>query len=52
MNSTNNNMSVRTPNMYQNGVIDIFKLFKIFDLNVLQVNQKGEISCVMVKEIK
>jgi len=41
-------MSAKTPNNYPNGIIDIFKTFKVLDLNLMQVKKKGEVSIEMV----
>jgi hypothetical protein len=41
-------MNAKSPTLYQNGVIDVFKLFKVHDLNAQQVRKKGEVSCEMV----
>ncbi len=40
--------AMKSPNMFPNGLIDIFKQFKVVDLNILNVNHKGEVSCSMV----
>lgn len=42
-------MNPKTPNLYQNGVIDVFKMIKVYDLNVVQVNSSGDVSCLMVR---
>lgn len=41
-------MSRQTPNQFQNGIIDIFKVNKIYDLNVVDCLKKGDVSCEMV----
>lgn len=42
------NSTIKSPTMFPNGLIDIFKQLKILDLNILSVNHKGEVSCIMV----
>lgn len=39
----------KSPVLYQNGIIDIFKLQKIFELNINKVKKKGEVSSEMVR---
>ena len=41
-------MDSKSPIMFQNGIIEVFKLNKIYDLNIIQVNSKGDVSCVLV----
>ena len=41
-------MTTKTPNNFPNGIIDIFKTFKVLDLNMMQVKKKGEVSIEMV----
>jgi len=54
MNSNNQTLiNSKSPVLYQNGIIDIFKLQKIFELNINKVKKKGEVTSVMVnKKIK
>jgi hypothetical protein len=41
-------MNAKPSNQYHKGLIDIFKLNKVSDLNVLNVKKKGEVACDMV----
>ncbi len=41
-------MSAKTPNNFPNGIIDVFKSFKVLDLNMMQVKKKGDVSIEMV----
>jgi len=41
-------MATKTPNNFPNGLIDTFKIFKVQDLNMMQVKKKGEVSIEMV----
>ena len=41
-------MNTKSPTLFQNGVIDIFKLIKAYELNIHGVNYNGEVQCVMV----
>jgi len=52
MNSnTQTNINSKSPVLYQNGIIDIFKLQKIFELNINKIKKKGEVNSEMVKNI-
>jgi hypothetical protein len=49
MNSNNKaHINKKSPILYQNGVIDIFKLMKIYDLDINKVKKKGEVSSELV----
>lgn len=49
MNSNNLLTSnAKSPHLYQNGIIDIFKLQKVFELNINKIKKKGEVSTEMV----
>jgi hypothetical protein len=41
-------MNSKSPTQYHNGIIDIFKLNKVTDMNVINVKKKGEITVEMV----
>jgi hypothetical protein len=41
-------MNSKSPTQYHNGLIDIFKLHKVIDLNVVNIKKKGEIAAEMV----
>ena len=41
-------MNAKSPTLYQNGVIDVFKANKVYELNAQQVNHNGEVQGVMV----
>ncbi len=43
------NSTIKSPYVFPNGIIDIFKQLKVTDLNILNVNYKGEVSCIMVR---
>lgn len=45
-------INAKSPVLYQNGIIDIFKLLKLFELNVNKVKKKGEVSSELVNNIK
>jgi len=50
MNSNNKgSINGKSPILYQNGVIDIFKLLKIYDLDINKVKKKGEVTSELVK---
>lgn len=49
MNSNNKaSINAKSPILYQNGVIDIFKLLKIYDLDLNKIKKKGEVSSELV----
>lgn len=41
-------MESKTPNMYQNNLLDVFKLYKVFDLNAVTIKKKGDVGTLMV----
>jgi hypothetical protein len=41
-------MNSKSPTQYHNGLIDIFKLHKVIELNVVNVKKKGEVNAEMV----
>lgn len=41
-------MNPKTPSDFPTGVIDIFKLNKIFDLNIVDCLKKGQVECTIV----
>ena len=44
-------MNLRSPTDFQNGIIDIFKIHKIYDLNIVDCARKGDVSCELDKDI-
>ena len=44
-------MNPRSPAQFQNGIIDIFKIHKIFDLNIVDCAKKGNVTQEMVSII-
>ena len=44
-------MNPRSPTEFQNGIIDIFKTHRIYDLNIVDCAKKGDVLCEMDKEI-
>lgn len=38
----------KSPTLYHNGVIDVFKLCKIYELNIVNIKKKGDVTCEMV----
>ena len=51
MNSNTHNqtsLNSKSPVLYQNGIIDIFKLQKIFELNINKIKKKGEFTSELV----
>ena len=43
------NNNAKSPILYQNGIIDVFKIMKIYELNVNKVKKKGEVTSELVK---
>jgi hypothetical protein len=41
-------MLAKAPSSFPNGIIDVFKQFKVFDLNIVQVKKQGETYSEMV----
>ncbi len=41
-------MNPKSPTQYHNGIIDIFKLNKVIDLNIVNIKKKGEVNAIMV----
>ncbi|MCQ2816954.1 MAG: hypothetical protein MJ252_06790 [archaeon] len=41
-------MTTQTPNQFQNGIIDVFKVHRVFDLNIIDCLKKGDVSAEMV----
>jgi len=49
MNSNNKTIiNAKSPTLYQNGIIDIFKLLKIYELDLNRLKKKGEVSSELV----
>ena len=44
-------MNPRSPVEFQNGIIDIFTIHRIYDLNIVDCAKKGDVLCEMDKEI-
>ena len=45
-------MSTKSPTQFQNGLIDVFKANKVYELNIVDCVRKGDVVCEMVKKIK
>lgn len=45
-------MNPRSSVEFSNGIIEIFKVHKTYDLNILDCQRKGDVSCDMVSIIK
>jgi hypothetical protein len=45
-------MNTKSPTIFQNGIIDVFKSLKVYDLDSHGVNYNGEVSSSMVSELK
>jgi UDP-N-acetylglucosamine 2-epimerase len=41
-------MSVYSPNDFQNGVIELFKVRKTYELNIMECQKKGDVTCELV----
>ena len=41
-------MSIRSQNDFQNGVIELFKDRKTYDLNIMDCQKKGDVTCELV----
>ena len=41
-------MNAKSPTLYQNGVIDVFKTLKVYDLDSHGVNYNGDVVSLMV----
>ena len=41
-------MLAKAPSSFPNGIIDVFKHFKVFEMNIVQVKRQGETACEMV----
>lgn len=44
-------MNSRSSVEYANGIIDLFKVHKIYDLNIVDCQRKGDVSCNMVRKL-
>ena len=44
-------MNSRSPMDFQNGIIDIFKVHKIYELNIIDCLRKGDVTCEIVKNL-
>ena len=43
-------IKIQRPNQFGNGIIDIFKTNKIYDLNIVDCLKKGDVTCEMVNK--
>ena len=41
-------MSVYSTNDFQNGVIELFKVRKTYELNIMECQKKGHVTCELV----
>lgn len=41
-------MNSRSSMEFQNGIIDVFKVHKIYDLNIIDCQRKGDVTCEIV----
>ena len=41
-------MSIYSPNDFQNGVIELFKVRKTYELNIMDCQKKGAVTCELV----
>jgi len=44
-------MSVSSPNDFQNGVIELFKVRKTYELNIMDCQKKGDVTCELVHNL-
>jgi UDP-N-acetylglucosamine 2-epimerase len=44
-------MSVSSPNDFQNGVIELFKVRKTYELNIMDCQKKGDVTCELVHKL-
>ena len=41
-------MKIESPDLYPNGIIEIFKVHKIYDLFIKDCAKRGEVKCELV----
>ena len=41
-------MSAKSSNDFQNGIIELFKVHKTYDLNIMDCQKKGDVTCELV----
>ena len=41
-------MTTYSPNDFQNGVIELFKVRKTYELNIMDCQKKGDVTCELV----
>lgn len=44
-------MKLESPNDFTNGIIEIFKLHRVYELFIKDVSKKGEVKCELVTQI-
>lgn len=44
-------MKLESPNDFKNGIIEIFKLHRVYELFIKDVSKKGEVKCELVIKI-
>jgi hypothetical protein len=44
-------MKLESPNDFANGIIEIFKLHRVYELFIKDVSKKGEVKCELVIKI-
>jgi hypothetical protein len=42
-------MNPRPSSDFQNGIIELFKVHKTYDLNIIDCQRKGDVTCEIVK---
>jgi len=43
-------MNPRPSSDFQNGIIELFKVHKTYDLNIIDCQRKGDVTCEIVKK--
>ena len=41
-------MNTRSSSDFQNGIIELFKVHKAYDLNIMDCQKKGDVTCEIV----
>ena len=44
-------MSIYSPSDFQNGVIELFKVRKTYELNIMDCQKKGDVTCELVTKL-
>ena len=44
-------MTTYSPNDFQNGVIELFKVRKTYELNIMDCQKKGDVTCELVTKL-